>query len=169
MRAERDALLAEIELAFEGVTREGGVSWSETEVLDNCGTPAECAAARALDKDMSWKVVALNPGWEKDPVVGSWSFLDPIGFRYYLPAAMVYSVKVDENQDFLYHLNPGDDSLTQHRIQKWSLLTHRQRLCVKRYLEYMGVYGAFQRAEKSVDRKYVSALRDYWGKLECSD
>lgn len=89
MVEERAALIAEIHAAFEGVMREGGVSWSESEVVDDFGTDEERAAARAEDTDRCWTELAYDADWNIGPASGGWSFLDPIGFQYYLPAAMI--------------------------------------------------------------------------------
>jgi hypothetical protein len=89
LQAERDALIAEIHEAFEGVTREGGVSWNETFVLDGYGSEEECSKARKTDRDHRWADLAYDETWIAGPGVGGWSFLDAIGFRYYLPAGMI--------------------------------------------------------------------------------
>lgn len=90
---ERDSILKEIDVAFAGVTREGGISWSEAVALDNYGTDEECQEARAKDKDISWKELVTDPHWRPLPGVGGFSFLDAIGFRYYLPAAMIRTLE----------------------------------------------------------------------------
>ena len=71
--AEREALLAEIQAVFDGVDRKGGVSWSESEVLDHYGSPEDCAAARAKDRDRCWQDVLEDPQWNPMPGVGGWS------------------------------------------------------------------------------------------------
>jgi hypothetical protein len=87
LEAEREALIAEIYAAFKDVSREGGVSWSETYVLDFYGTPEERAEARDRDRDWSWTDLVDDPDWQIGQGSGGLTFLDAIGFRYYLPHA----------------------------------------------------------------------------------
>ncbi len=89
---EQRALEAEIRAAFAGVTREGGISWSEADVIDDGGTEEEQAAARARDCESSWEALVDDPDWNDD-TAPNFSFLDPIGFRYYIAPAMVRSVR----------------------------------------------------------------------------
>lgn len=160
--AERDALLEEIQAAFDGVGRQGGVSWSEAVVLDYYGTAEECAKARAKDQEARWQDLPENPAWDPETGVGGWSFLDAIGFRYYLPAAMVVALRRGWDDAITFHLLLRDDDLREWTQDKWTLLSLRQRLCVKRYLQYLGVVTAILRCG---DNEHFEALDLYWGKL----
>ena len=158
---ERDALIQEITDAFAGVTREGGVSWSEAYAIDYQEEPDEFAKARERDKDTTWTELLENPEWNPSPGMGGWSFLDPIGFRYYLPAGMMRSIREGYNVGIAFHLTLAEDHLKNWHLQKWSLLDDRQRLCVRRFLEYMakvdeedGYIGYFG--------EWVAALNSYW-------
>lgn len=85
-QARKAALIEKIIAAFDGVSREGGVSMSEANVIDDYGSEAERAAARASDIDTRWQDVTEEQLAENWPI----SFLDAIGFRYYLPAYLIY-------------------------------------------------------------------------------
>lgn len=163
--AERDALLTEIEQTFAGVDRKGGVSWGESRVIDDYGTEKERAAARAKDAEGSWQGL-LGTGWTPESGVGGFSFLDAIGFRYYLPAAMVLSVREGRDVGILFHLTlPKEDS--GWGLKKWSLLSPSQRRCVKRYLEYMYVLALPSAFEAE---RYLQAVEGHWGKeIEADD
>ena len=52
LKAEQLAVEADIRAAFAGVTREGGVSWTETDAIDYNSTAAEVAEARAKMGDI---------------------------------------------------------------------------------------------------------------------
>ena len=80
------ALVEEIIAAFDGVSREGGVSLSEAEVIDDYGGAGERWLARQQDKDTRWEEITI------EQLRGMWPsiFLDPIGFRYYMPAFLLY-------------------------------------------------------------------------------
>jgi hypothetical protein len=77
-----DEIIDEINRAFDGVTREGGVSFHEADVIDNYGSKQERTKARKLDTDECWQDVP-EKDIENDCIL---SFLDPIGFRYYMAA-----------------------------------------------------------------------------------
>lgn len=89
------SLIAEIEAAFAGVTREGGISWSEADAIDDYASPAERAAAREKDREKGWQDLVTDPTWPGSDVPSNWSFLDPIGYRYYLPAALIRAVMIE--------------------------------------------------------------------------
>lgn len=136
----REGLIAQIYEAFKGVTRAGGISWSETFVIDDYGSEEECAAARARDTDTKWEELVDDPGWVLYDGIGGFSFIDTIGFRYYLPAAMIRCIRSGEETGSLcFHLTlpPEGDKLRDWSAQKWSLLDRKQRLAVKRFVRYM--------------------------------
>ena len=143
LQAEREALIAEIHAAFEGVTREGGVSWSETDVIDGYGSDEERRIARLRDKDTSWTELVMNEHWNIAVGFGGWSFLDAIGFRYYLPAGMVRNICDGWQSDISFQLTlnkatkPRGFELQEHTKNKWSLLNDRQRRCVTRFIRFM--------------------------------
>jgi hypothetical protein len=86
---EREPLIAEIRQAFATVSREGGVSWTECDARDANATEEECAAVRAMDTDRHWTELLDNPTWSPSPGTGNLCFIDPIGFRYYLPPLLI--------------------------------------------------------------------------------
>ena len=135
---EQSALNAEIDAAFADVGREGGVSWSESVVIDNYGSMEERLAARASDRDVRWRDLVGDKQWESECGVGGWSFLDPIGFRYYLPASMKQQVIAGHGEGFLeYQLDYRGDEFDSWKAEKHSLLNDRQRACVARFLQFM--------------------------------
>ncbi len=98
MVTSRIELIELIKDAFKNVSREGGVSWSETNVVDDYGTEEERRQARERDTDTNWLEVAAIPRFREDGGWGSFSFLDAIGFRYYLPAAMLQSLMLERSK-----------------------------------------------------------------------
>jgi hypothetical protein len=106
MDSTAEKLLRDIADAFADVRRGNGTTWLEGEELDCHGTPAELAAARALDTDQRWQDVPdgrferySSPVW----------FLDAEGFRYYLPAIMTWAMRSAKpgvtEDNLLYLLN----------------------------------------------------------------
>lgn len=137
----RDDLIAEVHEAFRDVSREGGVSWSEAEVIDDYGGPAKCAAARKSDRDTHWSQLLDDPNWNPAPGVGGFSFLDPIGFRYYLPVVMIRSLRSGFDEGFEFYVSNSavsdEPSLQQYRLQQQALLNESQRRCIQRVLLYL--------------------------------
>ena len=112
----KNALIEEIIAAFDGVSREGGVSMSEAEVIDDYGDAGERYMARQEDTDTRWEEITI------EQLTGMWAsiFLDSIGFRYYMPAFLLY---------FLYTVNANleedydDEKATRynHNLLIWQL------------------------------------------------
>ena len=140
----RSSLLAQIERDFAHVIREGGVSLHEAAVIDSYGTDDERAEARKLDTDTHWTHVRLEdlPTW----IGSTLSFMDPIGFHYYAPAFMCFSIRCglynapgyidhDAIGSLIFHCTPTS-TWEEHLEKKFSRFTSSQRRCVARYLVY---------------------------------
>lgn len=156
--SNRLALKAEIERAFSHVTREGGVSWRETNVIDDYGSDAERKAARALETDKNWLEAVADPPWLH--AWGSFSFLDPVGFRYYIGVAMARTIHdpmecADQSPEFA--LTVSDGHLQGYRLQQWSLIDEAQSRCIARFLEHM--------ISVMPDEGWEEALQSYWFKF----
>lgn len=70
---QKQALIQEITLAFEGVAHEEGMTLHEATVIDDYGSPEERAQARAKDTEQSWQAVPERDIRSTDAVL---SFLD---------------------------------------------------------------------------------------------
>ena len=133
----RQSVLAEIHEAFQDVSREGGVSWSESEVIDDYGDDAERDEARSRDLDTHWTQLVDDPNWHCEPGVGGFTFLDPIGFRYYLAPGLVRIVRdinATDGIDLEFRLGIGTDEPSEYLKSQHSLLDTRQRKCIARCL-----------------------------------
>lgn len=111
LQRELAAVEADIRSAFRGVTREGGVSWSETSVIDDYGSDEERAQARARDVEPSWEALVDDPTWFiGDPgFCGDFVFLDAIGFRYYTAPALIRVLRDERGDDAVaMSLDPAD-------------------------------------------------------------
>ncbi len=94
---EEDVLLALIETAFDGVTRDDGITLHQAVVIDDYGSEEEFISARDLDTEIRWQDV---PDSDISTNTSIFSFLDPKGFRYYLPASMYWAVKNYTNDKY---------------------------------------------------------------------
>ncbi len=188
LQAEREALIAEIYAAFKDVSREGGVSWSETQVLDDERelasekTARERSDARARDTDRHWADLLESADWLEVPGRGSFSFLDPIGFRYYLPAAMVHDIRGVNDDRLMYYLDlaqyrgldavegtrgasPQDEARILYTMSTISLLDNRQRRCAARFLRYKIASTADEMCSIEQD-SWRDAYESYWQTFE---
>ncbi len=151
--AERQSLIDEIFAAFDGISREGGVSWTEAQLLDNFATPEECAAARVADKE-TWQELLADPHWRSDGF--EWCFLDPNGLAYYLPAGIIRTVQTGWDLDVGFILSqPNKDTYHENRFEETIMaFSLRQALAVKRFLIYMDAIDS--------DPRWCKALENGW-------
>ena len=138
LEALRQSVIVEIHEAFADVSRQGGHSWSESEVLSNYGSEEECVEARRSDKDTHWSQLVDDESWSASSVFGGFAFLDPIGFRYYLPPSLVRCVRNDDDvPDLDSKLSQASPELEDYRRTQLSLLDNRQRRCIAQCLLFM--------------------------------
>jgi hypothetical protein len=133
LREEQKQVEEEICRAFRGVRREGGVSWSESVVIDLYGSDERRREARAGDLEAGWEELVDDPGWNADKGVGGFTFLDPIGLRYYLAPALIRWSKGIGDGTGMRVLNE-DTARDQKRTE---LLNVPQRAAVAKFLAYM--------------------------------
>ncbi len=116
--------------AFRGVTREGGVSWHQTHVLDYFGTAEELAAASLKDTEANWEALVDDQAWIDLNRNGVWAFLDAAGFRYYLAAEMVLMLRGWFDEWLVYNLTIK----SQYTRDRLCLFTPQQKHVVARFL-----------------------------------
>lgn len=162
--SEKAAILAEIHKAFGGVTRDGGMSWRESIAADEQLSASEAIALRDQDTESSWTELPDDPDWDLTMGTGGLSFLDPIAFRYYLPAAMVVAVETGDYEPLDFHLRLPKDFLRDYKLSQWSLFDESQRSCVRHFIEYMmRMYANGFDAVSEIGRKDWRRVYDsYW-------
>ena len=161
--AVRDAVIRQIEIAFDGVDRKFGVSLHEACVIDDYGSKWEQMKARMTDTEWRWQDVP-----EADIARYFWilSFLDPIGFRYYMPAYMLFTLKNYLHTDSMstdatiYSLGLSD-SFREHTMERFNLFTRPQSEATYAFPRFMANYSC-GRADDDAARK---ALEQYWGRF----
>lgn len=174
LEREREALIAQITGAFRAVGRAGGVTWHEADVIDDYGTDEERTAARELDTERNWMELLDPARWNTAP--GSqFSFLDPIGFRYYLAPAMIRCIQGDANINLQFHLTLSGGELADYVSQgwppsRWAPLDREQKLAIGRFLRYMHEVDKLRWAEAPQLGEDVMGWKEaydsYW-RAEC--
>ncbi len=162
---ELESTIREIRRAFHDVSRGDGITFHEALVIDDYGSDSERVAARALDLDRHWKDVPDQLIAENDSVL---CFVDPKGFRYYLPAYMISSLQNYETSETYSHNHPVCSlELSEHGgIRRWQLerfevFNEAQAKSICRFLRFMA-----DREEDFVDVRVARAALDaYWGRF----
>jgi hypothetical protein len=130
-------LLCGIVESFSDVTRQGGRSWSDALALDLMGVPGVSFHTTHREDDTSWLEVAQDAGWIPDAGLGGWAFLDGVGFRYYLAAAMYRAVKTGEGGCLAYQITlPPNGNAKRRFLDRW-ILNERQHHATMRVAEFM--------------------------------
>jgi hypothetical protein len=165
--AERmvQVIVGEIHRAFSDVSRADGVTLHEALVIDDYGSDAERTAARELDTDCRWQDVPDRLIEENDSVL---SFMDPTGFRYYLPAYMVWSLRNYERSNTFSHNHPicslalsESGSMRQWALERFAVFNDVQARAICKFLRFMA-----SRDELIVTADVaLKALDAYWGRF----
>jgi hypothetical protein len=132
-RPEQECVEALIRAAFRGVTREGGISWSESVIVDGDGSGRTPEQARAEDTEGCWEELIDDPEWHHEVGMGGFNFLDPIGFRYYLAPTMVRCVRDGGGEFISYALYAG----VEWKKEQLSLITGQQAHVIARFVRLM--------------------------------
>jgi hypothetical protein len=169
-------LIADINEAFTFVSIDNGVTLSEADAIDDHYGPKKRAKARAKDTYKHWNEINLPA---KDPGDSALSFVDPIGFRFHLPAYMSYIIRQQlHDLQFQFHAVYYDLTLrleigSEYGKLQTSLLQHEERRCVAKFLifscesDYTGNAAVHPEEPFSLEDYYgygdsLRVMRIYW-------
>lgn len=136
------ALIAEITAAFDGVQREDGITLHEAQALDDYRAyddPSHPARveARAIDKETRWQDVPSEDIAEGYNVL---SFIDAKGFRYYIPALLVWFLTSEEDSNtydsVMHFLDEDYEEYDGLYLPHVSILNHAQSKAIAHFLVY---------------------------------
>ena len=156
-----------IKIAFAGVTLGGGVSLEQSRVQDNGG---KNESGRELN-ETEWLTLPLGEvteDWTAIPaetLCGVWSFAHLVeeGFRYYLPAFMVHTLrerrKSETLSSLLLNLYPKKDQDWDYSLLRNSFLDRRQRSAVAQFLLFLPEFIRLDTEEQTLIER---SLRNYW-------
>ncbi len=126
-------LIEEITSAFDGVSREDGVTLHEAMALDDYADDEERAQARAQDTEARWQDVPDEDiGWSDMALY----FLDAKGFRYYIPAFLVWFLKHTDRVDSPFRDSGIFSSVLWHLDAKHKGFTPEQSRAIARFLAF---------------------------------
>jgi hypothetical protein len=141
LRVARDRVVEEIELAFSNVELGSGVTLHEAD-LEHAGTVAEVVAARHMDPERRWQDVSDEKLERLCPL----PFLDPEGWRFYVPAFMRWSIRFyDESDsvtsDWTIYTFSVMGAMRDRAKRRWAMLDVAQCRAVCSYLRFMVEHG----------------------------
>lgn len=160
IRAARIPVIEAITRAFDGLSREDGITLHEADAIRDCACKEKQAEARKIDAETRWQDV---PPDEIEKNSGALCYMDLKGFRYYLPAYLVWWLKyADTSVSFttgstIYNLS------SNAYVEYFDSLNEAQRQAICRFLQFLLQYG--DEYEQLEARK---SLRKYWGQF-CKD
>lgn len=152
--------------AFSGVER-GKVTLHQAEVMDKYGSSEDEARARELDKDVCWEQIPDQAIMECPDAL---AYLDPVSWRYYLPAHMLWVLRFGESEcsNIAAHLTWdlfGGAKLDDDATRKFDVLSALQRRAVCVFLRHLS-------HQVWCEDDAALALQVYWGDhcpQECID
>ncbi len=160
------AVLRAIEEAFADVPP-GRITIHEAEAIDRYASEAERAAERGRDAERDWREV---PDESIGECPDALAFLDPEGWRFYLPAYMRWSIRhlgdggasmVPDHTIYSLALSPAAH-LRAHQLARFRTLDPGQARAVCRFLRLMA-------AAEEVDGLVAGeALASHWARF-CSE
>jgi hypothetical protein len=157
LEREIRAVEAEIREAFGGVTREGGVSWSESVIIDGDLSGRTREEARALDTESRWEELVDDTNWYHDGGWGGFNFLDPIGVRYYMAPVMIRCIREGGGEFTSYAMDIKSD----FKRGQVSLLNQQQLQAVARFVRLMIAMHAAS-GDFICRAPWVTAYENFW-------
>jgi hypothetical protein len=152
---DREAVIADIRSAFADVSRKGGISWSECVVIDNYASDQDRQKARAADRDSHWSTLVEDSNWQPFPGVGGFSFIDEVGFRYYLPATMIRFLQGDISEWYPGHLLFVVDRFVSQLDPCWNAAQLR---AIARFVAFMSQHDP----DEDGRQMWEKALKSKW-------
>ena len=158
----KDKVIEMIESAFEGVPRPLEITLHVAEAHDNYDYGQD-AIHRQKDHQGPWQEI---PDEHIEECQWALSHVDPVGFRYYLPAFMTWYLRNYTNaakvmQDHaLYALDPcvNDPELRLHKDQRVSLFSKEQLASCAVFVRFLAEDSTGMTDETFADRIYM----DFW-------
>ena len=159
-----EAVIAAIRKAFAG-TRRGAITLHEAEVIDSYGDDDQRARARRLDTESSWERV---PDAAIEECQWALSHLDPLSWRFYVPAYMSWSLAhfltsdsiVSDFTIYTFLINEDDERLVAYAQERFRTLDAAQSRAVCQFLRYMAANDS--RCDGNAARR---ALEQTWGRF----
>jgi len=144
--------------AFNNVLIEDGMTIHEADLEGAFTDDSVRIEARKKDKESSWNDV---PDWKLERYYTAPAFLDKKGFRFYLPAFMIWCLKFGKTSDSLTIDNLANYLTLDNNdyLNKFSFLDTNMSYSVHRFLEHLSKYY------RQNYTAAIKALNGYWRKF----
>tara|TARA_B100001939_G_scaffold283511_1_gene252842 strand:+ start:24265 stop:24759 length:495 start_codon:yes stop_codon:yes gene_type:complete len=160
----QDEVIAKIELAFQGVPQPSEITLHVAEAHDNYDYGQD-SEHRKKDFQGPWQEV---PEEHIENCQCALTYLDPVGFRFYLPAFMVWYLRHYKNSNkvkldnALYALETysGEPRMEQYKQEKFSLFNSDQLAACAAFVAFLADDRSGMTDEEFAERIYY----DYWYK-----
>ena len=137
MTKEAQKLIDKISNAFAGVRLEDGISLNMTEYHDAGGLFPEYAKKAESDERNDWSII---PEETLEKFTVTFSFTDLKGFRFYIPAYMIYTIRNYKSSDSIisdftiYAIDPSHYLFESTSFHNW--FTQDQVTAMTEFLEF---------------------------------
>jgi hypothetical protein len=137
MTSREQELIEQIRQAFDGVRLDDGISLNMTEYNDSSGCMPEFKVKAQNDERDDWAVI---PDETLEQFTVTFSFTDLKGFRFYIPAYMIWAIRNHRTSDSIisdftiYAIDPSHHLFKTISFLKW--FTAAQVSAMKAFLEY---------------------------------
>lgn len=137
MLTSESDLITQIEVAFRNVSLGDGVSLNMTMFHDSWGCASEYLVLAKRDERKNWKAI---PDSTLEQFKSVFCFTDLLGYRFYLPAYMRWTIKNHRKSDniiadfTIYALDPNKRPFTETSIVDW--LTKNQIDAILAFLDF---------------------------------
>lgn len=162
-KIQEEKLIELIQSAFSNVKLEDGISLNMTEYNDSSGTRPEYLSKAIFDERHNWQAIA-DETLEQFRV--TFAFADAKGFRFYLPAYMIWTIKNHAISDnvignyTIYALRPDHHVFKSVKVKLHDWFTEEQldsiilflQFCTKNY-DTLGSLVARENLEEILNGK----------------
>ena len=120
-------LINEIQKVFKDVTLEDGIGLWQAQAIDDYEVGISGANARKKDEKLNWQHIDKE---HLNSCGSSFSFFDPKGMKFHIPAYLILELKDESDVEVIYHLTNSDYKL-------FSLLNDDQKNVIKKLLYFI--------------------------------
>ncbi len=152
--AEIESLIGLIQDAFRGTQLEGGITIHEADLEGAYQGEEVRLAARAKDTEASWAEV---PDWKIERFPSVLTFLDVNGWRFYIPAYMIWTLRNWRTTDSImadYVVWSFDPAMPGTSLPRYESLTAAQAHAAYRFVKFFCDYSG--------DKESRHAMEAYW-------
>jgi hypothetical protein len=162
LERRKQELIREVDVAFDGVSREGGMSWVDSIAVDLYWTEDMKRESGLAEADTCWQDLVEDASWGDDIGAGGFAYLDVIGFRYYVAPAVIRDLRCGSNVWLANALvcPPLHAKGRKSTLQQWSLLSDAQRRCIAAFVRF-AIDRAFANDEDGELDDYQKAWDNY--------